>query len=68
MSRDEAGEAVRQAGGKVTSSVSKKTSFVVAGESAGSKYDKAVELGLPILDEAGFNVLLAQGPDAFRQK
>ena len=68
MSRDEAGEAVRQAGGKVTSSVSKKTSFVVAGESAGSKYDKAVELGLPILDEAAFNVLLAQGPDAVRQK
>jgi DNA ligase (NAD+) len=64
MSRDEAGEAVRQAGGKVTSSVSKKTSFVVAGESAGSKYDKAVELGVPILDEAAFRVLLAQGPDA----
>ena len=63
MSRDEAGEAVRQAGGKVTSSVSKKTSFVVAGESAGSKYDKAVELGVPILDEAAFHVLLAQGPD-----
>src|SRR5690349_19211189 len=64
MSRDEAGEAVRQAGGKVTSSVSKKTSLVVAGESAGSKYDKAVELGVPILDEAAFGVLLAQGPDA----
>jgi DNA ligase (NAD+) len=64
MSRDQAGEAVRQAGGKVTSSVSKKTSFVVAGESAGSKYDKAVELGVPILDEAAFRVLLAQGPDA----
>ena len=66
MSRDEAGEAVRQAGGKVTSSVSKKTSFVVAGESAGSKYDKAVELGVPILDEAAFRVLLEQGPDAVR--
>ena len=63
-SRDEAGEAVRQAGGKVTSSVSKKTSFVVAGENAGSKYDKAVELGVPVLDEAAFHVLLAQGPDA----
>ena len=63
MSRDEAGEAVRQAGGKVTSSVSKKTSFVVAGESAGSKYDKAVELGVPILDEAAFRILLAQGPE-----
>jgi DNA ligase (NAD+) len=63
-SRDEAGEAVRAAGGKVTSSVSKKTSFVVAGENAGSKYDKAVELGVPILDEAAFRVLLGQGPDA----
>jgi len=66
MTRDEAGEAVRQAGGKVTSSVSKKTDFVVAGENAGSKYDKAVELGVPILDEAAFRTLLAQGPDAVR--
>jgi DNA ligase (NAD+) len=63
FSRDEAGEAIRAAGGKVTSSVSKKTSFVVAGENAGSKYDKAVELGVPILDEAAFRVLLDQGPD-----
>jgi DNA ligase (NAD+) len=68
LSRDEAGEAVRQAGGKVTSSVSKKTDFVVAGENAGSKYDKAVELGVPILDEAAFNVLLAHGPDTLRQQ
>jgi DNA ligase (NAD+) len=66
FSRDEAGEAVRAAGGKVTSSVSKKTDFVVAGENAGSKYDKAVELGVPILDEAAFRVLLEQGPDAVR--
>jgi len=66
FSRDEAAEAVRQAGGKVTSSVSKKTGFVVAGENAGSKYDKAVELGVPILDEAAFRVLLDQGPDAVR--
>ena len=65
-SRDEAGEAVRAAGGKVTSSVSKKTDFVVAGENAGSKYDKAVELGVPILDEAAFRVLLTNGPDAVR--
>ncbi len=64
LSRDEAGEAVRQAGGKVTSSVSKKTDFVVAGENAGSKYDKAVELGVPILDEPAFRVLLEQGADA----
>jgi DNA ligase (NAD+) len=63
LSRDEAGEAVRQAGGKVTSSVSKKTDFVVAGENAGSKYDKAVELGVRILDVAAFRVLLEQGPD-----
>jgi DNA ligase (NAD+) len=64
FSRDEAGEAVRAAGGKVTSSVSKKTGFVVAGENAGSKHDKAVELGVPVLDEAGFRVLLEQGPAA----
>jgi len=68
FSRDEAGEAVRQAGGKVTSSVSKKTDFVVAGENAGSKYDKAVELGVPILDEAAFRTLLDQGPDAVRRE
>ncbi len=67
MSRDEAGEAVRQAGGKVTSSVSKKTNFVVAGENAGSKYDKAVELGVPVLDEAAFQKLLTQGPDVVTQ-
>jgi DNA ligase (NAD+) len=66
FSRDEAGDAVRAAGGKVTSSVSKKTDFVVAGENAGSKYDKAAELGVPILDEAAFRVLLDQGPEAVR--
>jgi DNA ligase (NAD+) len=63
-SRDEAAEAVRAAGGKVTSSVSKKTSFVVAGENAGSKHDKAVELGITILDEPAFKRLLDGGPDA----
>ena len=68
LSRDEAAEAVRAAGGKVSSSVSKKTSFVVAGENAGSKYDKAVELGVPILDEAAFETLLADGPDAVVNK
>ena len=64
FTRDEAADAVRAAGGKVSSSVSKKTNFVVAGENAGSKYDKAVELGLSILDEGGFRALLAGGPDA----
>jgi DNA ligase (NAD+) len=64
LSRDEAAEAVRAAGGKVSASVSKKTNFVVAGENAGSKYDKAVELGVRILDEAGLQTLLADGPDA----
>ena len=64
ISRDEAAEAVRAAGGKVSSSVSKKTNFVVAGESPGSKADKAVELGVPILDEAGLQTLLTDGPNA----
>jgi DNA ligase (NAD+) len=63
-SRDGAAEAVTIRGGKVTSSVSKKTSFVVVGESPGSKYDKAVSLKVPILDDAGFAVLLADGPEA----
>jgi DNA ligase (NAD+) len=44
--------------------VSKKTGFVVFGDSPGSKYDKAVKLGVPLLDEAGFRVLLEKGPDA----
>jgi DNA ligase (NAD+) len=65
-SRDEAAEAVRAAGGKVSSSVSKKTSFVVAGENPGSKHDKAVELGIPILGEDGLEKLLAGGPDAIQ--
>jgi len=64
FSRDEAAEAVRRAGGKVTSAVSKKTSFLVAGENAGSKYDKATELGVPVLDEDAFRTLLAEGPAA----
>jgi DNA ligase (NAD+) len=65
--RDEAAEAITGLGGKVSSSVSKKTGFVVAGESAGSKYDRAVELGVPVLDEAGLDVLLEQGPAAARE-
>jgi DNA ligase (NAD+) len=62
--RDEAAEAVRAAGGKVSSSVSKKTSFVVAGENPGTKHEKAVELGITVLDEPAFKRLLAGGPDA----
>jgi DNA ligase (NAD+) len=64
FSRDEAAEAVRAAGGKVSSSVSKKTNFLVAGENAGTKHDKAVELGVPILNEEGFRTLLAGGAGA----
>ncbi|REF35267.1 NAD-dependent DNA ligase LigA [Thermasporomyces composti] len=66
FSRDEATEAITSRGGKASSSVSKKTSFVVVGDKPGSKYDKARSLGIPILDEAGFRVLLEQGPDAAR--
>lgn len=63
-SRDSATAAVQNLGGKVSSSVSKKTGFVVFGDSPGSKYDKAVKLGVPLLDETGFGVLLEKGPDA----
>jgi DNA ligase (NAD+) len=63
-SRDAAAAAVQERGGKVSGSVSKKTSFVVVGDSPGSKYDKAVQLGVPVLDEEGFVVLLDSGPDA----
>ncbi len=59
FSREEAEEAVRAAGGKVAGSVSKKTDYVVAGEKAGSKLAKAQELGVRVLDEAGFRALLA---------
>jgi DNA ligase (NAD+) len=59
MTRDEAKAAIEARGGRVTSSVSKKTSFVVAGADAGSKLDKARELKLPTLDEAAFHALLA---------
>ncbi|GAB3458709.1 NAD-dependent DNA ligase LigA [Kineococcus endophyticus] len=63
-SRDEAKESILARGGKASSSVSKKTDFVVVGEAAGSKADKAEQLGLRILDEAGFTALLEGGPDA----
>lgn len=64
FSRDEAKEAIIARGGKSASSVSKKTAFVVVGDAPGSKYDKAVELGVTILDEDGFRALLADGPPA----
>ncbi|MFC4493904.1 NAD-dependent DNA ligase LigA [Streptomyces ovatisporus] len=67
LTRDSAKEALQQRGAKVTGSVSKKTGFVVVGESPGSKYDKAVQLRVPILDDDGLAVLLEQGPDAARQ-
>jgi DNA ligase (NAD+) len=61
FSRDEAKEAILARGGKAAGSVSKKTDYVVVGENAGSKEDKARELGRPILDEAGFRRLLETG-------
>jgi DNA ligase (NAD+) len=64
FSRDDAKEAIVARGGKAASSVSKKTAYVVAGDAPGSKFDKAVELGVPILDEDGFRRLLDNGPDA----
>ncbi|MDQ1711139.1 MAG: ligase [Frankiaceae bacterium] len=67
FSRDSATAAVQSRGGKVSGAVSKKTSFVVAGTDPGSKYDKAVQLGVPVLDEAGFRTLLDAGPDAARE-
>ncbi|AYG80272.1 DNA ligase A [Streptomyces hundungensis] len=65
--RDGAKEALQSRGAKVTGSVSKKTSFVVVGDSPGSKYDKAMQLKVPVLDEDGFAVLLEHGPEAARE-
>ncbi|WP_459983024.1 NAD-dependent DNA ligase LigA [Nocardioides sp. AN3] len=64
FSRDSAKEAIISRGGKAAGSVSKKTDFVVVGENAGSKADKAEELGVPVLDEGGFVTLLEGGPSA----
>ena len=65
-SRDQATAAIQERGGKVTGSVSKKTGFVVVGADPGSKYDKAVQVKAPILDDDGLRVLLEEGPDAAR--
>ena len=62
--REEAAAAIEAQGGKVAGSVSKKTSFVVAGQNAGSKLTRAEELGVPVLDEQGLARLLADGPGA----
>jgi DNA ligase (NAD+) len=62
FSRDGAKEAIVSRGGKASGSVSKKTDFVVVGENAGTKAEKAVELGVPVLDEDGFVALLEAGP------
>ena len=67
FTRDEAQQEIEARGGKATSSVSKKTDFVVVGENPGSKAGKAEGLGLPVLDENGFRVLLAEGPDALKR-
>ncbi|MDT0402131.1 MULTISPECIES: NAD-dependent DNA ligase LigA [Streptomyces] len=64
FTRDGAKEALQRQGAKVTGSVSKKTSFVVVGDNPGTKYDKAMQLKVPVLDEDGFGVLLEQGPKA----
>lgn len=66
FSREEAVEAILRAGGKAAASVSKNTDFVAAGPGAGSKLAKAEALGIPVLDAAGFRVLLERGPDAVR--
>ena len=59
-SREQATERILAAGGRVTASVSKKTDYVVAGESAGSKLEKAERLGVPVLDEAALREVLGQ--------
>ncbi len=64
--RDGAKAALQEQGAKVTGSVSKKTDFVIVGENPGSKYDKAVQAKVPILDDDGLAVLLAEGPEAAR--
>ncbi|MFJ9891482.1 NAD-dependent DNA ligase LigA [Streptomyces sp. NPDC091287] len=65
--RDGAKEALQALGAKVAGSVSKKTAFVVVGDNPGSKYDKAMQLKVPVLDEDGFAILLEQGPERAKE-
>ncbi|UZI28535.1 NAD-dependent DNA ligase LigA [Streptomyces sp. VB1] len=65
--RDGAKEALQARGAKVAGSVSKKTAFVVVGDNPGSKYDKAMQLKVPVLDEDGFAILLEQGPERAKE-
>ena len=60
FTRDEAKDMIRKRGGSVSSSVSRKTNYVVAGENPGSKYDKARELGVTVVDESGFKALIGE--------
>jgi DNA ligase (NAD+) len=66
FTRDGVDEAITLHGGKSSGSVSKKTSYVVVGDSPGSKATKAAELGVPVLNEAQFKELLARGPDGLK--
>ena len=63
LTREESEAEIEARGGRVTSSVSKKTSYVVVGENPGSKLAKAEQLGVTLLDEAAFRKLLEEGPD-----
>ena len=60
MTRSEAEERIKRLGGRVTSSVSRKTDYVIVGDSPGSKYRRALELGIPILSEEEFLRLIGE--------
>src|SRR5262249_32302360 len=66
LTRDEGSEGITGGGGKGASSVSEKTDFGAGGGNGGSKHDKALSLGVPVLDEAGLRVLVADGAEAAR--
>jgi hypothetical protein len=68
LSRDKAGEEIRKRGGSVTSSVSKNTDYVVAGDKAGSKLSKAESLGIKVLDEAAFLNMLGSQTEPPKEK